>query len=375
MDHNQHDQQGIYTLHHVAEQAENPDVDPQVVLQHLQSTMHNVEVMQQQIAAMAEATSNTTPSSSLQETLQALAENQIRQQEYQLQVQDILAQLAQRGPNVPIPNALTTKFKGDPNGMSLNQFMSQLNTVFSRHPKSFKTDIDKINLALQSLDGTPAEFFAPYVIGSAQDTAGYLSSWSTFTSLLNDLYGNHLHADDVNNRLIRLRQTGTISEYIAKFQPLASQSGWNEVALLARFKDGLSSDVKSLLTAQMHNLKTLRDAQAAASTAYQNHLSRARDQRFGSRTQHSNNSWSRRSPATAPTTPATASSSNDMDLDTVRVKHITAEEKQRRRDNKLCLYCGGKNHFAGACPIKTARLAAVSFKDVSFASDSENESA
>jgi hypothetical protein len=256
MDHNQHDQQGIYTLHHVAEQAENPDVDPQVVLQHLQSTMHNVEVMQQQIAAMAEATSNTTPSSSLQETLQALAENQIRQQEYQLQVQDILAQLAQRGPNVPIPNALTTKFKGDPNGMSLNQFMSQLNTVFSRHPKSFKTDIDKINLALQSLDGTPAEFFAPYVIGSAQDTAGYLSSWSTFTSLLNDLYGNHLHADDVNNRLIRLRQTGTISEYIAKFQPLASQSGWNEVALLARFKDGLSSDVKSLLTAQMHNLKS-----------------------------------------------------------------------------------------------------------------------
>ena len=373
MDHNQHDQQGIYTLHHLAEQAENPDVNPQVVLQHLQATMHHVEALQQQMAAMAEATSNTSPASVVQETLQALAENQVRQQEYQLQTQEILAQLAQRGSNVPVPNALTTRFKGDPNGMSLNQFMSQLNTVFSRHPRSFRTDADKINLALQSMEGTPAEFFAPYVIGLAQDTEGYLSDWELFANLLNDLYGNHLHADDINNRLIRLRQSGTVSEYIAKFQPLASQSGWNEVALLARFKDGLSSDVKSLLTAQMHNLKTLRDAQAAASTAYQNHVSRVRDQRFGNRSHHSNNSWSRRTATTAATSSAAASSSTDMDLDTVRVKHITAEEKQRRRDNKLCLYCGGKNHFAGDCPVKKARLAAVSVEGVSFEFDSENE--
>ena len=242
--------------------------------------------------------------------------------------------------------------------------------MFSRHPRSFGSDAEKINFALQSMDGTPAEFFALYVIGQAVDTQGFLTTWKSFTKILNDLYGNHLHTDDVNNRLIRLRQTGTVSEYIAKFQPLASQSGWNDVALLARFKDGLSSDVKSLLTAKMHILTTLRDTQAAASTAYQNQASRARDQRFGNRTQSSANSWPRRHPATAVTTAAATSSSSDMDLDTVRIKHITAEEKQRRRDNKLCLYCGGKNHFAGDCPIKKARLAAVSID-----SDSENESA
>ena len=79
--------------------------------------------------------------------------------------------------------------------MSLFQFMSQLSTVFKRHPRSFQNDVDKINLDLQSLDGTPAEFFAPYVIGRAEDVEGFLSNWSSFTNILNDLSGNHLHVD------------------------------------------------------------------------------------------------------------------------------------------------------------------------------------
>jgi hypothetical protein len=57
-----------------------------------------------------------------------------------------------------------------------------------------------------------------------------------------------------------------------------------------------------------------------------------------------------------------------MDLDAMRFKKLTPAEKQHRRDNGLCLYCGGDDHFASACPKKTTRLAAVSF-------DSENESA
>ena len=375
MNHNQQDQQGLYTLHNIAEQADNPDIDPRIVVEHLQATMATVDALQQQMAAMSEAAKNSSSPNSISEALQVLAEGRAQQEEYHRQFGEILATLSLRSPNIPVPNALTTKFKGDPNGMSLFQFMSQLSTVFKRHPRSFGNDVDKINLALQSLDGTPAEFFAPYVIGRAEDVEGFLSNWSSFTNILNDLYGNHLHADDVNNRLIRLRQTGTVSEYIAKFQPLASQSGWNETALLARFKDGLSSDVKTLLTAQMHNLKTLREAQAAASTAYLNHASRVRDQRFGHRNQNSSNHWVRRPTSTTATTSAAASTSSDMDLDAVRVKHITAEEKQRRRDNKLCLYCGGKNHFAGDCPIKKARLAAISFESDPNDFDSENESA
>ncbi|KAF9281008.1 hypothetical protein BGZ68_006900 [Mortierella alpina] len=57
-----------------------------------------------------------------------------------------------------------------------------------------------------------------------------------------------------------------------------------------------------------------------------------------------------------------------MDLDHIGVKHITAEEKQRRREKNLCLYCGSSNHFAGDCPVKKARFTAVTVA-------SKNESA
>jgi len=78
MDQNQHNQQGLYTLHHIAEQAGNPEIDPQVVLQHLQSTMHNVDILQQQMAAMVAAPTSSSTPVAIEETLQTLANNQVR---------------------------------------------------------------------------------------------------------------------------------------------------------------------------------------------------------------------------------------------------------------------------------------------------------
>ncbi len=162
-----------------------------------------------------------------------------------------------------------------------------------------------------------------------------------------------------------------MNEYISKFRTLSARSGWNEPALLARFKEGLSDDVKTLLTAQLHDLTSLRSAQSAATTAYQNCQARNRFQKGSSRTQVSFPNWPRRHTPSTTTVNAPAASTSgpgSMDLDSVKVKHITAEEKQRRREKNLCLYCGGANHFAGDCPAKKARLAAVTL-------DSENEMA
>ncbi|KAG0245970.1 hypothetical protein BG011_002625, partial [Mortierella polycephala] len=57
-------------------------------------------------------------------------------------------------------------------------------------------------------------------------------------------------------------------------------------------------------------------------------------------------------------------------VDALRAKRLTPEEKQRRRDLGLCLYCGGKDHFANVCPAKNTVQASV----VS-AADLENEMA
>ena len=45
-----------------------------------------------------------------------------------------------------------------------------------------------------------------------------------------------------------------------------------------------------------------------------------------------------------------------MEIDTTRRRGpLYEEEKQRRRANRLCLYCGGAGHIAVNCPHRPKR--------------------
>jgi hypothetical protein len=41
-----------------------------------------------------------------------------------------------------------------------------------------------------------------------------------------------------------------------------------------------------------------------------------------------------------------------MDLSAVKGKKITPEERNRRREVGLCMYCGDSRYFAASCPRK-----------------------
>lgn len=380
-------EQELYTLRALAEQALNPNADVQQIMQHLHANMEAMNAMQQQLGSLQAAVHdqvlnqdpsapNLAPITSLTAAIQAMAsqqhEQQQLQQRYQHDLQQVLNSLASRSSTpsrATIPAPLSPKFKGT-GEFTFAEFTSKLVTMHSRYPESLKSDVDKINYALQSLEGVPALYFAPYVNGQVNDDENLLTSYPTFIKVLDEMYGDQHNLDEVNHLLTRLRQSGPMTEYIAKFRSLSGRSGWNDVSLLSRFKEGLSDEIKSMLTPQWHTLTSLRLAQSAATSAYQNlqaqHKFRSRHNPF--RPQYHPQSHRRHpTPALAPS-PA-VSSATAMDLDAMRVKHITADEKQRRRDNGLCLYCGGANHFAGSCPVKKARLAHVTVDN----SDSEND--
>ncbi|KAF9180854.1 hypothetical protein BGZ51_005872, partial [Haplosporangium sp. Z 767] len=118
--------------------------------------------------------------------------------------------LSQRSSNhrVAIPLPLSTKFKGDDGDMSFAEFKSKLNTAFARFRDSPQSDVDKIHYALQSMEGTPVLFFAPYVNGDVEDSEGFLESWESFADILEEMYGDQHHADEINHKLTCLRQTG-----------------------------------------------------------------------------------------------------------------------------------------------------------------------
>ena len=55
----------------------------------------------------------------------------------------------------------------------------------------------------------------------------------------------------------------------------------------------------------------------------------------------------------------TPSQANDpMQVDAVRFKPLTNDEKEHHHRNNLCLYCGGSGHMVRNCPLKL-RIASV----------------
>ncbi|KAI7821959.1 hypothetical protein BC939DRAFT_455032 [Gamsiella multidivaricata] len=158
-----------------------------------------------------------------------------------------------------------------------------------------------------------------------------------------------------------------MADYILQFQTLSSQVRWNEAALVARFKDGLSASVKRGLTSCWDTLVSLSDTQAKALVAYQNqeHMNRVTGQH------HQQHNRNRPQPYVRPQAQPAAQSTEkgaanmSMDLDQVRSRRLTPAEKKYRRDNNLCLYCGDPNHFAASCPKKT------SLTEIQFSFDDE----
>jgi hypothetical protein len=362
-------QQPVYTLQSIREQAANPSVDPRDILSALMPHLEGMESLQQQLQEAqvqnAQATANGQP---LQETVHTLAQVQQSFGHYQQQSNEILATLAHRRLNAPPP--LSPKFKGEAEGVTYVEFLSQLENAFTRYPETLNTDKAKISYAFASMTGPPAQFFAPIVAGQVPDSAGYLESYASFVKALDHTFGNQLQVDEANYQLQRLRQHGmTMTEYTTKFKTLVARAGWEPNAALGRYKDGLSREIKELLLNQWASLKDLEETTIAANTAYRNLLTYNRFNKKDHRL-IPKKTFPTRFPTNMGNTAASAGPA-PMEIDAMRVKHITQEEKQRRRENNLCLYCGGSGHYASKCPAKNAHLAAVSVEPIT--SDSENE--
>lgn len=363
-------QQPIYSLRTLAEQAQVPGVDPREIIAHLMPHLEAMEAVQQQVLelrAHAQSRSNETP---LNESLRAMVDAQQSFQKYQAQANEILTALSTRSTRTP-PAPLSNPFRGNSEGPTYVEYMSQIMTAYARYPDAFRNDKDKVNYAFASLKGPAAEFFAPIIAGEIPDTDGYLDSFASFCKILETTFGNQLQVDEANHQLQRLRQHGmTMTEYTTKFRTLVARAGWEPKASLGRYKDGLSHEVRQMLLPQWPNLSTLDATIAAAHAAYRN---LAIHSRFNKKDHRPipKNFVPRRFPGPG-TNAAAPAGPTPMEIDAMRVKHITSEEKQRRRENNLCLYCGASGHYAGRCPAKNAHIAAVSTEPFS---DSENESA
>ncbi|KAG0029996.1 hypothetical protein BGZ83_004813 [Gryganskiella cystojenkinii] len=160
----QQQQQRVFSLHNVAQQAQTSNVDAS---------------MQHQLHKLRAIVESRGDERSLVEAIHSMAEAQKTFQGYQFKTNDILNTLATRSTRAP-PAPLRDPFRGDSEGPTHIEYMSQIKTAFHRYPDAFRNDRDKVNYAFASLKGPAAEFFAFIVASQVPDAEGCLATFDSF---------------------------------------------------------------------------------------------------------------------------------------------------------------------------------------------------
>src|SRR5690606_28997540 len=170
---------------------------------------------------------------------------------------------------------------------------------------------------------------------------------------LERVFGTPYKVRHDEHQLNNLCQDGDIIKYVTQFRILTANIPWNELALIFIFRKGLSAEVQDEL-ARMPEHRSLNDLMDKATSAYQRLSNRRKEKSWRSfdfpRSKPQNKPQNQGSQGSSAT--SKPSGPEPMDLDAVKPKKLSKEERDQRIKDGVCLYCGKKGHFAKECPAK-----------------------
>jgi len=249
-------------------------------------------------------------------------------------LQDIHTLRSQTAPKLPLPE----KYDGKRN--FFRQFIHSVKLQFSVSPARFPSDTAKTGFVASLLRGTALDWITPYL--EKQDPM--LSSWETFESKFTAMFDDPHRAKTAVAKLTQLRQgRRPVVAYAAEFRRVVMDADFDNNAQVYWFRAGLSDSILDELTHT--SAESELDKFIAQCVLIDTRLREREVER------------TRRSRTTIPPSRSSnAPTSDPMIIDssstTGRQGPITAEERKRRIENDLCLYCGRAGHRKATCPSK-----------------------
>jgi len=274
----------------------------------------------------------------------------------------------------------------------LRTFLVQCELCFQDQAKAFRLDRAKVTFAQSYLKGMTLEWFELDLLNSGDpaDRPRWMESWVHFVAELQSTFGPHDPITDVEHQLehLRMKDAHRVTRYIVDFNQLASQvQDYRDGALRRLFYSGLPDRLKDKIARvgkplTLHGLRALCQEIDARYWERKDEISRTtKSQPTSSPTKPSNsrgnssnsgqeksrtgNSSSSANSGSSKATSNQSTSGSRPDLTNKLGKDgkLTADERKRRLDNNLCMFCGGTGHFTDNCPKKTkkakARAAAI----------------
>ena len=222
------------------------------------------------------------------------------------------------------------------------QFINTIKLHFSVSPDCFSSDSAKTAFVASLLRGSALDWITPFL--EKQDQM--LSSWQDFESKFTAMFDDPHRAKTAVTKLTQLRQgRRPVVVYAAEFRRIVMDADFDNNAQVYWFRVGLSDSILDELTHT--SAETELDKFIAQCVLIDTRLREREVER------------TRRSRTTMPPSsrPSNSHAPDAMVLDSTstNIRHtpISAEERKRRIENDLCLYCGRAGHRKAACPMKS----------------------
>ena len=239
---------------------------------------------------------------------------------------------ASNEPRVSLPD----KFDG--NRKKFRGFLNQVELLFMLNPNCYLSDPSRVGLIGTLLTDRALTWFSPIL----ERNDPILDDYPSFRKALIQTFEEPDKAVIAASKITRLFQGNSpVFSYASEFRLLAASLDWNDAALIHQFRVGLSNDVKDMLL--HHETPVSLDSMINLAILIDNRLYEHRqDKRLTHRVptpRPPNQDYSSEHSSYAP-----------MEINAInRNRHITPAEKERRRINNLCLYCGSAEHLRKDC--------------------------
>ncbi len=237
-------------------------------------------------------------------------------------------------PRLPAP----TVYSGEPH--LCRSFLTKCSLYIALQPSLFPTEKSKVALVITLLAGRAALW------GTAVWDQKHLccSSFNSFTEELKKVFDWAVSGREAARVLAELRQGDrTVTDYSIEFRTLAAECSWNIEAQWDMFLHGLADRIQD----EVYSLELPPSLDGLIDLAIRVD---ARLRRREQRTLHK--------PVTntedfcfSPSSDAVGHLLDPEPMQMGRAR-LTKTEKERRRINGLCLYCGAAGHIAAQCPVK-----------------------
>ena len=273
-------------------------------------------------------------------------------------------------PKMPLPE----KFDGIPK--KFRDFKASVETIFQFQPSRFYDDKIKIGFLGTLLSGTALSWYRSYY--EVQDSI--LEDYDQFMDLFSQTFSDPNISQNARRMLRNLRQgTRSATTYAAEFRRIANDTGYNETAKIEAYRFGLSEALKDELsridnpedfdmlvnlTIKIDQRLYERRVERQGSGAPGGQFIKNKNKNYNSFTSTKNSPTPTPPPRTfsssfnntySPPMPSLGRDPHAMDLDSILTqdRKLTPQEKDRRRREGLCAYCGDSNHGYATCPHRS----------------------